>query len=119
MSALALVTDMIFATKITSTAKAVGVDLAIVRTLDALREKLNGDVSLVLIDMNADGVDATAAIAAAGSAPSSPHVLAYLSHVQTDLAEAARNAGADQILPRSKFSIDLPAILQEYAQGAS
>lgn len=114
MAVIALVTDMIFGTKIASTARSVGVDLAAARSVDALREKLNGDVKLVLIDMNAEGVDPAGAIAAAKAAPSAPHVLAYLSHVQTDLAEAAREAGADEVLPRSKFSADLPAILQQH-----
>jgi DNA-binding NarL/FixJ family response regulator len=115
MAAVALVTDLIFATKILSTAKSVGINLSTVRTTDALRAKLDDNVRLALIDMNAEGVDPAGAIEAAKAAPSSPHVLAYLSHVQTDLAEAARRAGADEVLPRSKFSADLPAILQQYA----
>ncbi len=35
-------------------------------------------------------------------------------HVQADLLAAAREAGCQVVLPRSKFSADLPAILRRY-----
>ena len=41
------------------------------------------------------------------------HVVAYLSHVQVELAAAAKEAGADTVLPRSAFSAKLPEILQQ------
>ncbi len=115
MPVIALVTDLIFATKIGSTARGVGADLAIVRSVEALETKLAGGASLVMIDMNADGVDAAEAIRKVKAQPDAPPVLAYLSHVQTELADAARSAGADAILPRSQFSAELPTILQQHA----
>ena len=41
-------------------------------------------------------------------------VVAFLSHVQTDLAAAARAAGCDVLLARSAFTRDLPHLLEKY-----
>ncbi|HVS69637.1 MAG TPA: response regulator [Phycisphaerae bacterium] len=117
MPAIALVTDLIFSTKITGTAKALSVALVVVRSLEALQSRLDegGPSPLVIIDLNAASVDPIAAIGLAKSHPSGPGVVAYLSHVQTELAAAARSAGADQVLPRSAFVAQLAALLQQAA----
>jgi hypothetical protein len=39
-------------------------------------------------------------------------VLAFLSHVQTDLAAQARAAGCTEVIPRSVFTQNLAAILE-------
>ncbi len=36
-------------------------------------------------------------------------------HVQADLLNAAREAGCQVVLPRSKFSAELPALMQRYS----
>jgi CheY-like chemotaxis protein len=47
------------------------------------------------------------------SPPGNPRrVIAFLSHVQTDLAERARAAGCQDVMPRSKFTQNLAAILR-------
>lgn len=110
---LAVGTDLIFATKIRSTAAAVGADAEWIRTLPALESALAaGPAARVLIDMNAEGMDPIAAIGAALRSAGPPRVVAYLSHVQTDLAAAARAAGAHDVMARSTFSKDLPTILK-------
>jgi len=38
-------------------------------------------------------------------------VIGYLSHVQTELAEQAKAAGCREVMPRSKFTMNLAAIL--------
>jgi hypothetical protein len=38
-------------------------------------------------------------------------MVGFLSHVQVDLAEQARAAGCDEVMPRSKFTRDLAQIL--------
>jgi len=65
----------------------------------------------LLVDLNITAVDPLAAIAAAKKLPEPPRIIGFLSHVQTDLAAAARAAGADEVLPRSAFSARLPEIL--------
>lgn len=133
MSAIALVSDLIFATKIKSTADGLGVPLSVVRGVQALREAAGG-ASMAIIDLNVDGADPIEAIrcckspgeaadrqaAAAGSADAAlrPVVVAFASHVQKDLIQAAEQAGADVVLPRSRFSVELPDLLQRYGRLA-
>lgn len=109
---IAIVTDLIFATKIRSTAEAVGARVDLVRNVNVLRDSAAaGPIAQVIIDLNSDGLDAATAIATAKSLPGQPRVITYLSHVQIELAERARAAGADEVMPRSTFSERLPAIL--------
>jgi hypothetical protein len=111
-SLLVLCPDLIFSTKIFSTAKALNISAQGVRSLDALREKLTTNVySKLIIDLNATGVDPLAAITLAKSLPNCPPILAFLSHIQVELAQSATAAGADQVLPRSAFSAKLPELL--------
>lgn len=111
---LALVTDLIFATKITSTAKSVGAEVVIVRTLDKLAQRLaQGGQKAVLIDLNAEGVDVLAAIDHCHRASPRPRIIAYASHVQAELIAVARQAGADEVMARSAFVTKLPAMLAE------
>jgi DNA-binding NarL/FixJ family response regulator len=113
---IALVTDLIFTTKIRSTAAAVGAPIRLIRSTSDLPVAAAGNpVGLVILDLNAAGLDVASAVAAARALPGSPRVVAYLSHVQTDLAVAARAAGADEILARSTFTARLPALLAEYS----
>ena len=111
---LLICNDLIFSTKIFSTAKAVGVTVQGVRTLEALREKLAATpASMVIVDLNTTLLDPCAAVRAAKEQSAQAHVVAYLSHVQVELAAAAKEAGADTVLPRSAFSAKLPEILQQ------
>ena len=110
---LAFLSDLIFSTKISSTAKALGVEVHVVRTLDALRQRLEADpVTLLLIDLNATGDDPVEAIRVARRMTPPPRTIAYLSHVQTELAEQARRTGADEVIPRSAFVARLPDLLR-------
>lgn len=110
---LLICNDLIFSTKLFSTAKAVGVTVQGTRTLDALREKLAANpASLLIVDLNTTLLDPYAAIRVAKEQAAGSQIVAYLSHVQVELAAAAKEAGADTVLPRSAFSAKLPEILQ-------
>ena len=111
---IAVVTDLIFSTKITGTAKALQKPYSVARTLDKLTEHLNATTApaLVIIDLNSAGLDTIQAIRVAKSHPTNPRVISFLSHVEVELAQQAREAGADQVMARSGFVNQLPAILQ-------
>ena len=110
---IAFVTDLIFSTKITSTAKALGVEVRVVRTADALAQRIEaGEAALVLIDLNANGDDPLEAVRVTRRAANPPRTICYLSHGQTELAEQARQAGAGEVMSRSEFTAKLPALLQ-------
>jgi CheY-like chemotaxis protein len=122
---LVLVDDLFFQSKLAETARHVGVTLQTVMTGEALTEAAKTSAPrLVLVDLNAraGAIEALERICApqAGLAPhghgdghAGLPVIAFLSHVQTELAERARAAGCSQVLPRSKFTAELPQILRQ------
>ena len=109
---LAFVDDLFFQAKMLETAKHVGVELECVATSDALnRRVLQQAPDLVVIDLNAraGGVEALEKLP-----PGNPlRVIAFLSHVQVDMAERARRAGCSEVMPRSKFTQDLASIFTQ------
>ncbi|MHC4446698.1 MAG: hypothetical protein ACYSXF_02670, partial [Planctomycetota bacterium] len=63
---VAFLDDLIFATKLSSTASAVGATVTIARTLGELGEQVDGgDVHLVLVDLSGGGGDPLEAVALA------------------------------------------------------
>ncbi len=105
-----VVSDLIFATKIRSTAAALGVELAVVRDRAAMLAHLD-DAATVILDLNLNSDDAVELIRLARARPAAPKIVVYCAHVDTDLASAAEEAGADTVMPRSKFVAVLPEIL--------
>ena len=108
---LALIDDLFFQSKVMETARQVGVPVRVVSNGDALvQAAVAQPPALVLVDLNArqGALDGLSRICAAGPAP----VVAFLSHVQTDLAAQARDAGCAEVMPRSKFTANLAEILR-------
>jgi CheY-like chemotaxis protein len=66
----------------------------------------------VLIDLHNPGLDLADLLRRLGEVcPTPPRVVGYGSHVDADRLRAARAAGCDPVLPRSKFVEELPAAL--------
>jgi DNA-binding NarL/FixJ family response regulator len=108
---LALVDDLFFQAKILETAKHAGVEVLVCSTVGALIcEMAKAPPQLVVIDLNARGRPLEALTQIRSGAQKAP-VVAFLSHVQTDLAAQARAAGCNEVMPRSQFARDLATIL--------
>lgn len=105
-----VVSDLIFATKIRGTASALGVDIAVVRDRAAMLKQLD-DAAVLILDLNLDGDQGLELIRLARAQPVVPRIVAYCAHVDQDLAVAAKEAGADEVMPRSGFVAALPEIL--------
>lgn len=115
---LALVEDIFFLAKIQQTAKQLGLTVESV-TPAALHDRLaRGEAGAILLDLNHQSGNAMAVLEALRSDPAtrSVPVVAFLSHVQADLAQAARAAGCSRVMARSAFSQQLPALLREFSQ---
>jgi DNA-binding NarL/FixJ family response regulator len=110
---IAVVTDLIFGTKITGTAKALGKPFGVARNLDRLRALLDEapESPLVIVDLNSNGVDTVEAVRVAKGHAKNARVVAFLSHVQVELAQQAKEAGADRVMARSGFVEALPGML--------
>ncbi len=109
--AVALMDDLFFQMKIAETAKQLGVDFKVATTGEALLSLLDPPTKLVIIDLNARG-NPLATIEHLRATQKEMRVVAFLSHVQTELAAMARAAGCTDILPRSLFTRNLAAILE-------
>lgn len=111
---LSVGTDLLFGTKIASTAQSLAVACRGVRSLASLRERL-AEARLVIVDLEAELPDGDAVDAVAVAKESGVPVVAFGSHVATERLGAARAAGADRVLARSGFVAQLPTILMDAA----
>ena len=111
---LAAVEDLLFRSKISVTAERVGVEAAFPRNpeklLDALR---TSPPDLLVVDLNSARFKPLELLRAVKSdaALRGVRTVGFLSHVQGDLALAAREAGCDRVMARSAFVENLPRVL--------
>jgi CheY-like chemotaxis protein len=107
---------MIFTSRITGTAQALGLKVKPARTVDALRLLVaQQGPRCLIIDLANPGLDVGELLAFLRDKPTSvPRVIAYGSHVDTATLRAAREAGCDLVLPRSKFVEELPGALPQW-----
>jgi PleD family two-component response regulator len=114
---LAAVDDLLFRSKIRATAKQVGVDVAFARTADeVLTQVREHKPTHAIFDLNSGKTDPVRVIGLL-KAESSVRTIAFASHVHVDLIDAAKAAGADQVLPRSAFAAHLADILRSGQQS--
>jgi len=105
-----------FTSKIKTTAGQLGVAVTFARSADAARAALESATppTLVILDLNNARVDPLGLAASIKSTPALASIptIGYVSHVQTDLIEAARRAGVGDVIARSAFVAQLPEILK-------
>lgn len=107
---VALMDDLFFQRKLAETAKHLGLELKVATNSDALLGLLEPAPNLVIVDLNARS-QPLAAIERLRATQKNLRVVAFLSHVQRDLAAQAQAAGCDEVMPRSVFTQNLAAIL--------
>ncbi len=110
---LLLSDDLIFTSRITGTARALGLTMATANSLDILRVRVRAQApACVIIDLHHPGLDVAELLAFLHETCSPmPRVVGYGSHVDAARLKAAREAGCDLVLPRSAFVEQLPAQL--------
>jgi CheY-like chemotaxis protein len=110
---LLLCDDLIFTSKVTGTAKALGLTVQAMRTPAALVEAArNIAPACVILDLDQPGLDVASLLQQLAEAcPRRPRVVGYGSHVEAARLHAARVAGCDPVWPRSKFVEELPQAL--------
>lgn len=113
----AVLSDLIFESRVRAVSEALGVSIVFCRTAAAAVEYAGSSGGLIL-DLNLEPDDGIAVCRTVRAAHSSLPIVAYLSHVQKELAEQALTAGASLVIPRSRFVAQLPALLQSLAAGA-
>ena len=111
--------DLIFISKVTGTARALGTQvLTAGNAALALTMIEQWAPKAVFLDLAAGEPAGMAAILAyRQAAPAGCTFLAFGSHVDTAALAAAKDAGCDPVMPRSRFSNELPALIQRYLGG--
>ena len=111
---LAAVEDLLFRSKISETAETLGIEARFPRNrrkvVEAIRES---PPDLLVLDLNSarfEPLDLLRTIKSDEVGRQTPTV-GFLSHVQRDLAIAAKEAGCDRVMARSAFTRDLPKVL--------
>ncbi len=117
LPALLVSRDLFFTSKITGTAEMLEFEVQVVgdaqTAVQRVAEKPHACVFLDLADPVLDVTEFFAGLPADGRPP----VVAFGSHVATARLQAARDAGCDDVLPRSRFSASLPELLKKYCGG--
>ncbi len=112
---LAAVEDLLFKSKISETASQLGIEASFPRNprklLEAVRES---PPDLLVLDLNSARFEPLELLQTIKSDDAMKDVptVGFLSHVQRDLAVAARESGCDRVMARSAFTKDLPRILE-------
>lgn len=114
-SVVVAVDDIFFAAKIRATGEAVGVEPRfIVKAEEIIRAAQDETPALIIFDLHSRRVDAfeIARRIKAHEGLRDIRLLGFFSHVRTELERKAREAGFDEVMPRSAFSRRLAEILQ-------
>lgn len=107
---VALMDDLFFQMKVAETAKQLGIEFKVAANGEVLATMLDPPTKLVIVDLNARS-QPVATIARLRATQKELPIVAFLSHVQTELAAQAKAAGSTQVLPRSLFTQSLASIL--------
>ena len=113
---LAVLDDLMFTSKIKTTATQLGVPVTFVRSADAaLAGMRHTRPSLVILDLNNARTNPLSIVAGMKQDPSLATIrtVGYASHVQVDVINAARQAGVDDVMARSAFTQNLAEILSQ------
>lgn len=107
----ALIDDLFFQMKVAETAKHLGLEFKVASSPEAFTALLGPPTKLVIVDLNSRN-QPVATIERLRATHKELRVVAFLSHVQTELAAQARAAGCQEVMPRSAFTQNLAAILE-------
>jgi DNA-binding response OmpR family regulator len=110
MKVLACIRDLMFSTRVRDAARRHDHDCQIVTKAADVAGSL-GAADLVIVDLMVPGGGALEAVSAAAAA--GVPVVAYGEHVQAEVLQAGRDAGADEVLTRSEFTRRLEVLLSD------
>lgn len=117
---LAAMEDLFFKSKIVETAERLGMEALFPRSPKKLVDEARGSApDLLVLDLNSTRFEPLMLLRELKSneATKDVPVVGFLSHVQKDLAIAARESGCDRVMARSAFTRELPEILAGDGSG--
>lgn len=114
---IAVLSDLMFTVKIQDAAKRAGIEPVFVKTPEAALTLAGEAPAAMILDLNASDIRPLELIEKLKSTPETSKItlLGFVSHVQTDLIDAARQKGCDIVVARSAFSQQLVNFLEKLA----
>lgn len=116
---LAAVEDLMFRGRISAAATALDMEASFPRSAKKLlTTAAQSPPDLLILDLNSARYEPLKLLTDLKSGPATRNVpvVGFLSHVQKDLAVAAREAGCERVMARSAFTRDLPKVLSGGAE---
>ena len=115
MTAYLLCDDLMWTSRVTGTAQALGLQVKAVRTLEQLEQRCReAPPRCVIIDLGTAHMDAAEVVRVKAICPEPPRFTAYGSHVDVATLKAVREAGCDPVLPRSRMAEELADLLRAW-----
>lgn len=112
-TALGLVRDLFFRSKIDAVGAAVGADVAYASSLDAAVSRCAQLKPVIIFaDLSDGSFPALETVAAIRAAAPDAQLIGFASHLDLKPLKAAREAGFDLTLSRSEFTARLPDLLK-------
>ena len=114
---LAVLDDLFFTVKINEAARRAGVPVEFVKSAKDALDQAHARPPLIILDLNCAALDPLKLIEdlKSNARLKGIHLIGFVSHVQADLIQKAREAGCDTVLARSAFSKNLPQIFKRHA----
>jgi hypothetical protein len=103
---VAFIPDLLFGSNVLGALRAAGYDVVLVGDEDALGRELAG-ADVLVVDLT---VDAGSRIGL--ERPPDIRTLAFYSHVEAEVREAAEQAGFDLVVPRSRMAREGPRLVE-------
>lgn len=110
---LAVLNDLMFTAKIQDAAKRAETGVFFAGSEADALAKARQSPALIILDLNTTALDALQLIKLLKEDPATReiHLVGFISHVQIARRQEAQAAGCDEVIARSVFSEQLPAIL--------
>ena len=102
---VAIVTDLLFQSRLEAQARALGFEVTVVDAPEAIRPALATTAALAVLDLHAAGIDWREAVALAQEL--AVPVLAFGRHANAEALRAAREAGCTRVVARSTLVAEL------------
>jgi CheY-like chemotaxis protein len=116
----AVISDLLFRSKIDDAARRAGVPLRVAKSVEQLDRHLGTSTpAVVLVDLEMDGLDAPAMLGRLRATPAGANVpvIGFAGHTNVEVIHAARASGV-QVMARSAFVAQLPALMENIAAHA-
>lgn len=104
-----VVSDLMFQSRIDAAARALGHTTLIADTPERTADALGASPALVIVDLHERAIEPATVIRDAKAAGA--RVLAFGRHTEPQTLRAAREAGADTVVPRSQLVEELGALI--------